>query len=720
MASVPMDSPVVSLALVLIQTFSALGLGFLCVRAGFIDIARGDMGALRFYIGQIGLPLLVFEKLAKTCLSSLRWEVILACSMGKLMVYVATFALTYFGYNTRRKSSGSRLITATSFAFFTCASNDLAIGFPVLHALYGDAKDLYVVANLFIFQVIFQPVSLIFFELFHAMKLSQEGSPEAAAAGKRETLGKALKGIMQNMIILATVAGYVYQLLFGKEGIIVATVVEDSTTGKMVLPHPLEDIIATWTAPFTMMFLFLNGTLLTSARIRFWPTLLAVMKVVLCAYFAYAFASWFGAGDMADFSFFYGTIPTGGAPLMFAAKFDSPTMPIVASASLFCLLLAAPIEMTTALFLGPGADTIIDHGLLSSTCKNMAIASLICGALVLLLLLLSSGDRALAEAMSSLRRPRPKNHRSMLVYTVAILSYSALTVALHKDELCDNGMFQNLFGFLQNIVNLMTMFMFYSTNIAQPSTTAAYTGVAITIIFISGVVALLMPYFNTWYDLCGTHTPFRAFRLAAFWNMACLAVIVSIAIWGVVKRQRSHRRSQEGRSQEITNLSLSELFEAPLSARQGSRQRSSEPRAKKNRRCGAVLTVTVMYTIRLLMMITMALQRSSGERETESGFTPMFLFTIMMEHGQGVVLLLTVLFQEEYREHFARACRQLEAAGFAPQVPAEVLGDAHSFIAAAAATAAIADANEECSPSGEDSRRQSLDSSELFRGIGAA
>eukprot|EP00929_Paragymnodinium_shiwhaense_P085742 TRINITY_DN4616_c0_g1_i3.p1 TRINITY_DN4616_c0_g1~~TRINITY_DN4616_c0_g1_i3.p1 ORF type:complete len:693 (+),score=137.55 TRINITY_DN4616_c0_g1_i3:126-2204(+) len=548
----------------------------------------------------------------------------------------------------------------------------------------------------------------------------QEGSPEAAAAGKRETLGKALKGIMQNMIILATVAGYVYQLLFGKEGIIVATVVEDSTTGKMVLPHPLEDIIATWTAPFTMMFLFLNGTLLTSARIRFWPTLLAVMKVVLCAYFAYAFASWFGAGDMADFSFFYGTIPTGGAPLMFAAKFDSPTMPIVASASLFCLLLAAPIEMTTALFLGPGADTIIDHGLLSSTCKNMAIASLICGALVLLLLLLSSGDRALAEAMSSLRRPRPKNHRSMLVYTVAILSYSALTVALHKDELCDNGMFQNLFGFLQNIVNLMTMFMFYSTNIAQPSTTAAYTGVAITIIFISGVVALLMPYFNTWYDLCGTHTPFRAFRLAAFWNMACLAVIVSIAIWGVVKRQRSHRRSQEGRSQEITNLSLSELFEAPLSARQGSRQRSSEPRAKKNRRCGAVLTVTVMYTIRLLMMITMALQRSSGERETESGFTPMFLFTIMMEHGQGVVLLLTVLFQEEYREHFARACRQLEAAGFAPQVPAEVLGDAHSFIAAAAATAAIADANEECSPSGEDSRRQSLDSSELFRGIGAA
>ena len=88
-----------------------------------------------FFIGSLVFPLLIFNTVATAELHSVNYGIIMACSLGKVAVMVLTWLLAYATYRPRR-SAGQRILTASVFAFFAVASNDFAIGFPVIEALY--------------------------------------------------------------------------------------------------------------------------------------------------------------------------------------------------------------------------------------------------------------------------------------------------------------------------------------------------------------------------------------------------------------------------------------------------------------------------------------------------------------------------------------------------------------------------------------------------------
>merc|ERR1712110_345607 len=128
----------------------------------------------------------------------------------------------------------------------------------------------------------------------------------------------------------------------------------------------------------------MNGTVLRSASINFWSSSLVLMKGIVCAYLSYALAfslldsKMTGFSRYTDFSFFYGSIPAGGAPLIIAAEVDPEVAPLVASASLLCLILAGPVEIVTASFLHNTADTStsgVDYEVVHSVQFGVAIAS---------------------------------------------------------------------------------------------------------------------------------------------------------------------------------------------------------------------------------------------------------------------------------------------------------------------------------------------------------
>jgi len=610
---------------VLVQTFSATGLGYLCTRAKFIDPSKGDMGALHFYVAWIGLPLLVFDKIAIADLAELCWRAILACNLAKIIVFIVMFFMTFTAYKSQR-SSGQRLLTATIFAFFTTASNDLAIGFPVMKALYGPPMEVYLSANVFVYQSVFIPLLMVLLELGAAWRNMEEGTG-SESGGIRRLLRKAGQRVVQNVVVIAALLGLVYQVLLGCHGWLASTV--EISDGVGHLPPLIEDIVSLWTAPFTFLFLLINGTSLGEVTLNFWSGMLVLMKVVVCAYLTFFLGCTMLPSDkdaLRNFTFFYGSIPTGGAPLVFAAIYDPACVGIIASATFYCLLLAGPVELMTALFLHRGGLVMTE---VQEVQQSMATASVAaCGVLLLLLLL----TRRQAAAPSWV----------IACYAAAVFLYDSVTVLMRRmDGACDHFLWRKLYGMLQMVCCLLVLYM--QTRLCLGQRTQQQH--LLIVVAISLALALALPYFNTLDDLCKgdpSDVPVLGLSLLLACNLAILFVSCGLTAHAVVlkRRERSQLVCPEG------CVGLTDLTESP--ARSSVSEAWSPGRRSADAGGCVAVAFTTLQAVRLLMEVLNLLIKLVGNMRSDlMGFTPMFMLVNVLEHGQGVLLLLVTLFTSE-------------------------------------------------------------------------
>jgi predicted permease len=150
----------------LLVTFFAILLGRFCVRQGFITPEAGDTKALGFLVGKIAFPLLFFHTVVTAQLGGVDLGIIAACTLGKVIVMVITWLLAFYTHGTHREV-GQRMLTSTVFALFVVASNDFAVGFPVIDALYGSTVDMqvYIAGNALVTSFLFIPLSVVFFSI---------------------------------------------------------------------------------------------------------------------------------------------------------------------------------------------------------------------------------------------------------------------------------------------------------------------------------------------------------------------------------------------------------------------------------------------------------------------------------------------------------------------------------------------------------------------------
>lgn len=397
-----------------------------------------------------------------------------------------------------------------------------------------------------------------------------------------------------------------------------------------------------------MLFLFLNGSALTSSKVSFWPSLLVLMKGVVCAYVGYAVASQVSPHQgLHKFAFFYGTIPAGGAPLVFAQQYDPAVVGLVASASLFSVCLAGPVEFITALFMGTGS-TALSYVSIHQVCSVVSPASIICSALFLIFSAVSWSEWVFCS-------------RVIGVYGIFSLLYSTLTTLMdwHSWDACQVPGMVYLFSFLQNVLRFLVTYMSYL--LVKPSGRFARPLAVLGVVALAFIPPLVVTFPNTLHELCGKFAqPIQREEavLLAIWNCVCFLMLASITAWGALA---------------VTVTTDTETPQLQMVAGEGFLRAStysgaspslrSWPRDSRNAPPGVVVALVIILAMQLLMEIVDAFVFASASDDDEKGFTPMFILVNVLEHGHGCFLLIAIVFTQTFFISIQRIFVRLGACG---------------------------------------------------------
>ncbi len=220
----------------LVECFGIIFLGYIAGRFSIITTAESK--GMATFVSNFALPALVFGSLCRLDFSVVNWTFLLAIFAAKASLFFVVLACSLIAH---RPTDPAR---AGLHAIFTTQSNDFALGFPILTAVYGDTNPefptyLYLIAPISL--VLLNPVGFI------CMELGSGGRrPEVSTA--RHCLNVA-KGVASNPIISLTVAGIVGNFVFESQP-----------------PAIVEQFLSTMGSAFSASALFLLGVQIAGKR----------------------------------------------------------------------------------------------------------------------------------------------------------------------------------------------------------------------------------------------------------------------------------------------------------------------------------------------------------------------------------------------------------------------------------------------------------------------
>lgn len=623
-------SPTTKLALVLFKIMCTILLGAASNTFHMVVPGQGHMNGIQFIVGRVALPLLIFNTVATADLWSIDLNVIAACSLGKLCVLVGTWFLCFCLYQSGR-SKGQRFLTATVFGLYATSSNDFAIGFPVIGAMYGPAMEIYLGANATVQAAFFQPLAMVMLAIGKSMKASQDSEAGAAVGngngGGSNGCVRVAKEVLLNPVIGATIAGLAINMGLGITS----------------LPHPFCDVIDAFTQPFGTLALFMTGMSLKSPSLNTWVCLLVIMKVFICAYLSYVFALVCGktSDELQDFSFFYGSIPTGSAPLVFAQIFDESSVDTVATAILLGIFCAAPNMILTSMFMAEPGDMI---DALASTIITIGWISFLAGIIFILLLCVT------AKHWAGLKEGIAVYGVVAFLYTLCLLGLNVLewpcqaVMAGANDFWCP---YRLAFNTLQKACVLSLFYLRYRAPLS--GIVDWERGFGSSVIKELAVVALAVipgvftqPF--TLSKVCKLEpNPNNSYSYFII-SIVCFSLVVFMAIQDM---RRSVPPPASGNPDAIQMSSNAEQEEAAFDA---AATIADTPDGHSHSRSGAFTIRTLFRLMGLRFLLQMVTSGSlSFGLSVRGSLTQMIIIECLFEHGQMLFLLLTLLFDPSFK-----------------------------------------------------------------------
>nr|AAW26189.1 SJCHGC09442 protein [Schistosoma japonicum] len=124
---------------VLVQCFGVILLGYIAGRLKVFSESQAK--GLNFYVTKFALPTVFFRAMVTINLSGVCWFFVMAISVSKLIGFLMAIMFTFL--ISRRFHLGIAAIVA----MFVSQSNDVALAYPILYALFPDlASYVYLVA----------------------------------------------------------------------------------------------------------------------------------------------------------------------------------------------------------------------------------------------------------------------------------------------------------------------------------------------------------------------------------------------------------------------------------------------------------------------------------------------------------------------------------------------------------------------------------------------
>ncbi|KAL3271094.1 hypothetical protein HHI36_021590 [Cryptolaemus montrouzieri] len=330
----------------LTQCFVVILCGYFAGRMNWVS--ETEAKGMNMFVGTFSLPSLIFMSLVKLDLSSVNWMFLLSILVSKSIVFFTVLVITLLVLRPLN------LGRAGIFAIFCTQSNDFAIGYPLVEAVYKSSHPdyvsyLYLVAPINL--AILNPIAFILMEIGQKRQLTTrqplltygEVSETSTNREKFKMVATVVKNIFLNPIVFMTILGVIGNVLMRNN-----------------LPVYVANILDTFGSAFSASALFLLGirmvgkvhTLRGATLVV--PGILIMVKLLAMPLVTREVVSILNSGynvtdtvDLSMFGFLYGTFPSAPAVFVFATQYTLD-IDLIASSMVACTFLSAPLMFVSA------------------------------------------------------------------------------------------------------------------------------------------------------------------------------------------------------------------------------------------------------------------------------------------------------------------------------------------------------------------------------------
>ncbi|KAL7733374.1 hypothetical protein ACLKA6_004864 [Drosophila palustris] len=343
----------------LVQCFGIIICGYIAGR--FKIISNAETKGLATFVGTFALPSLIFLSLVELNWSAVNWTFMLAMLISKAIVFFAVLVICLL---VARPLNYAR---AGLMAIFCTQSNDFAIGYPIVMALYKEvhpeyASYLYLMAPISL--AILNPIGLVLMEISKIIKnkeevarnppLCPETCPAEQLSKQRRCLGEhtilvwnTIKSLFFNPLLLMTLLGVAGGFMFPKG-----------------LPEMVASVLRVFGQSFSATALFLLGLKIVgggtgSERKQvgmglLLPSVLILVKILVLPLVCRQTVNIIQAGDnfndtteLSTFGFLYGTFPAAPGAFVIATQYNVE-VELIARSMVLCTFISAPLMFISA------------------------------------------------------------------------------------------------------------------------------------------------------------------------------------------------------------------------------------------------------------------------------------------------------------------------------------------------------------------------------------
>ncbi|XP_044525716.1 integral membrane protein GPR155 isoform X2 [Gracilinanus agilis] len=331
--STPPSMSITSLFPALLECFGIILCGYIAGRAHIITSTQAK--GLGNFVSHFALPALLFKNMVILNFSHVNWSFLYSILVAKASVFFIVCVLTLLVARP-----DSRFSKAGLFPIFATQSNDFALGYPIVEALYQTTypeylEYIYLVAPISLMML--NPIGFIFCEI----QKSKENHD--TSQNKVKIVGLGLLHVLQNPIVFMVFIGIAFNLILGQK-----------------VPVYLEKFLDGLGSSFSGSALFYLGLtmvgqikklkksafvaiiLLITAKLLVMPLLCRAMVELLDKT-----GGLVNHTSLSNYAFLYGVFPVAPGVAIFATQFNME-VEIITSGMVISTFVSAPIMYVSA------------------------------------------------------------------------------------------------------------------------------------------------------------------------------------------------------------------------------------------------------------------------------------------------------------------------------------------------------------------------------------
>ncbi|XP_019713171.1 integral membrane protein GPR155 [Hippocampus comes] len=344
----------------LLKCFGIILCGYVAGRAHIITSSQAK--GLGNFVSKFALPALLFKNMVLLDFGNVIWPFIWSVLVAKASVFAIVCFLTLLVSNPE-----SRYSKAGLYSIFATQSNDFALGYPIVKALYESTYPEYLQYIYLVAPVSLMLLNPIGFAFCEVQKWKDQREHQQ---GKVFIVGQVVLHVLQNPIVFMVVIGIVAHFILRQK-----------------IPSFMEDFVDGLANSFGGTALFYLGLsmvgqlkkltrstvvtliLLLTAKLLLMPLICKDMVDLLDS------TGPSNHSSLSNYAFLYGVFPTAPSVAIYATYYNAQ-LEVIISGMVICTLLSAPIMFTSAWLL---TLRRMDPRLLMSTLQDVSFdISLVC------------------------------------------------------------------------------------------------------------------------------------------------------------------------------------------------------------------------------------------------------------------------------------------------------------------------------------------------------